>query len=975
MPGLSVESPERAAPGHVTDLLVAAGYVLLVAGLSVLFGALFRDAPALVIGLAAGLIALLILPARERIFEFAGRPLRAIRGQREIESFSVAIASAARAEDVAAALQSAITRAIRPAALHIFLYDPLGGQYQAAPGSDGKPSSDLRFGPTSPLVAALKEQTGVVRVDALFPNESNPPGELVRLRLLGAQWYVPLQGGKGFAGWLAVGKETLLPAEQESLLALANQSAHAIERCTLVTLMEMRIREMDSLGRVAQGVNVTVALDDIFELIYAQTTQVIPADDFQLVLLNDSGEMVRVFCVSGEERVHERENVVVPSQQCLEEEVIHRQKPLLSDDYQRECRQRNLLLAAAEPDFAWMSVPLNAGAETIGALSLGRRDPSCVYTGEQMHLLQAIADQVAGAIVKTRLLEETERRARQLATLNAVTSRLTSTLELEPLLDNILQSAVEILHCEAGSLWLLDEASKELVCRSAAGPVSHLIGRSAPTKDGSFGQALRERRPIIVPESMIDLGEEFTVREALVIPLVQQEQLIGAIEAYNRTDRSPFTQDDENLLAAFASQATVAIENARLYMLTDRALAARVEELSVMQRVDRELNTSLDTNRAMRITLEWAMRQSGADAGVIGLIQTDALQVVESQGLPEESPDLLEKPVPLAEFGLERLVQEGVPESGVLREGNRRLLANGQTRIAVPIQREQSTVGLIYLESVSPEPCSPEVLAFLTRLSDHASIAIANAQLYSAVESANVAKSEFVSFVAHELKNPMTSIKGYTELLAAGAVGPVNDAQANFLATIKSNIDRMNTLVSDLNDLSKIEAGRLRLEFKALNLPDVIEEVVRSLRRQIEDKEQELIIDLPVDLPQVWADRTRLAQVLVNLISNAHKYTEAGGRILVGVERASNRWDEAGCAEVLHIWVQDTGIGINAEDQKKIFQKFFRSEDPKTREVTGSGLGLNITRSLVEMQGGKIWFESEFRRGTTFHFTVPTAEQ
>jgi signal transduction histidine kinase len=220
----------------------------------------------------------------------------------------------------------------------------------------------------------------------------------------------------------------------------------------------------------------------------------------------------------------------------------------------------------------------------------------------------------------------------------------------------------------------------------------------------------------------------------------------------------------------------------------------------------------------------------------------------------------------------------------------------------------------------------------------------------------------------------MTSVKGYTELISAGAVGPVNEAQSNFLGTIRSNIDRMNTLVSDLNDMSKIEVGRLRLDFKSLRLADSVETVVRSTRKQIEEKQQTLTLALPDDLPPMWADRVRLEQVLVNLVSNAHKYTPASGSLEVAAERCANIWDPNGAAEVVHIWVKDDGIGIAEEDQKKIFQKFFRSDDPKTREVTGTGLGLNITRSLVEMQGGRIWFESEFRKGTIFHFTVPVSE-
>ena len=185
----------------------------------------------------------------------------------------------------------------------------------------------------------------------------------------------------------------------------------------------------------------------------------------------------------------------------------------------------------------------------------------------------------------------------------------------------------------------------------------------------------------------------------------------------------------------------------------------------------------------------------------------------------------------------------------------------------------------------------------------------------------------------------------------------------------------MNTLVSDLNDLSKIEAGRLRLEFKASPSSAVVDDAVRSLRRQVDEKGQKLVLAFPADLPPVWADRMRVSQVVINLISNAHKYTSQAGQITVGAEACQNRWDESGPQQVLHLWVQDTGIGISPEDQKKIFQKFFRADDPKTREVAGTGLGLNITKALVEMQGGKIWFESVFRQGTTFHITLPVAEQ
>jgi signal transduction histidine kinase len=265
------------------------------------------------------------------------------------------------------------------------------------------------------------------------------------------------------------------------------------------------------------------------------------------------------------------------------------------------------------------------------------------------------------------------------------------------------------------------------------------------------------------------------------------------------------------------------------------------------------------------------------------------------------------------------------------------------------------------------------MVTFLTRLSDHAAIAVSNALLYADLQAANIAKSEFVSLVSHELKTPMTSIRGYTDLLAQGTVGPVNEIQSNFLNTIRSNVNRMSNLVSDLADISRIEAGRLHLEFQSIAIEDVLQEVIRSIQGQLDEKEHTLEVQIPDGIPDVWADLNRLIQILNNLVSNAIKYTPQNGLLSVQVELSTNQWDPDGAPQVVHISVNDNGLGITRADQEKVFQKFFRSSDQNIRDLPGTGLGLNITRHLVEMQGGCIWFESEAGHGSTFHFTVPVA--
>jgi signal transduction histidine kinase len=398
----------------------------------------------------------------------------------------------------------------------------------------------------------------------------------------------------------------------------------------------------------------------------------------------------------------------------------------------------------------------------------------------------------------------------------------------------------------------------------------------------------------------------------------------------------------------------------------------------------------------MHITLDWSLIQSKATAGLVGILEGDNVRLMAWRGyspgsLPQDK-ERMSLDLPIWKDALQEPVKEPVsPQKKSTGRLHKRIgslshepsdngkhipgfLPGSKASVVVSIQREERVIGVILVETSSRTGFSSEIQAFLTRLSDQAAIAISNAQLYAGIQTANIAKSQFVSAAAHELKNPLTSIKGYSDLLVGGAVGPVNDGQARFLATIRSNADRMSTLVSDLQDISRIEAGQLRLQYSAVAVPEVFDEVVYCLRKQIDEKEQELRLDFPEDLPPVWCDNTRLIQILTNLVSNACKYTARQGEISIQAEQVLNQWDTEGAGEVVYFSVQDSGTGISLDDQKKIFQQFFRSEDPRVREVTGTGLGLSITKNLVEMQGGKIWFESIPDHGTTFHFTIPVAE-
>jgi len=968
----------------VLGVLVVSSSAFLVAGFSVLLGNPFRFYEPLFISLIVLIAVLGLLPISRRLLLWDEHRADVRTQPARLRQFD--FSTAGRISEIVSALRDQIRATLPVHRVLIFVYNADSGLYLAAPDEDGSPGSDLCFADDSALVAELNAQNQhTLRLDkGSFPAQLD--GEKPRLDLLDVQALIPLIGRKQLLGWVALGgaDKKILDNSQviQQLEKIATMAASALERVLLTEDLQNRMREMDVLIRVAQGVNVTLALDDIHELVYAQTARIIPLDVFRIVLfVPPSKEPRLVFSVRGEERYFSDEKSFSGFHLLPEYEAVLSGCVYVSGDYASELRVRGI--EDSVPDCSkWLAAPLRAGAEVIGSLGIGRREVSAGFSAAQQQTVQAIADLAAGAIVKAWLLAESEKRAYQLKTLYDLTHQLSSTLDQNRLFTTILKSAVDILACEAGCLWIADDQSNELIIRGVLGKaMEDLINNCMPFNSGIAGKSYTSHKAVIAngvelskPLPDVYLGmPDLKPCSLLAAPMVIKDHVLGVIEVINHKDGSDFTEQDLELLTAFAAQAAVAVENAALYAMTDHALAARVEELSVMQRIDRELNTSLDVNRAMKITLDWAMRRSEAVAGLVGMVEPEGIRLMASQGYSSELSEYPDQLLSASTVYLDQLTVECKPVRLYPERCGTALLDGAQSQIVVPIQRENKVIGVILLESKQPGGFSEEKADFLMRLGDHASIAIANAQLYNAIQVADIAKSEFVSFVAHELKNPMTSIKGYTELLAARAVGPVNENQASFLQVILANIERMNKLVSDLNDLTKIEAGRMRLEFSSLAVEDIVSDVQRSTNRQIEEKGQRLSLQIPEQLPPVWADRDRLMQILVNLVSNAHKYTDQGGEITLGAQFVMEDGKGKACNPMVHIWVSDNGIGISPEDQARIFQKFFRSEDPKTREIPGAGLGLNITRSLVEMQGGRIWFESEYGKGTTFHFTVPVA--
>ena len=386
----------------------------------------------------------------------------------------------------------------------------------------------------------------------------------------------------------------------------------------------------------------------------------------------------------------------------------------------------------------------------------------------------------------------------------------------------------------------------------------------------------------------------------------------------------------------------------------NQQLRRRVQEMDILYQVGKSVTSQLSKDQLLERILDAIFYVIGAEEATLMLMDEEDGQLrmaLHRQRVPGEVQQS-------ARRSAEELAAEAVRKGDATDTG---------IMISVPLKVGDRTIGVLGVGNrVSARPFSGHNRQLLLALVDYAAIAIENARLYEGVRQADRAKSEFISFVSHELRTPMTSIRGYADMLMKGMCDPLTPQQGQFVSTIHGNVMRMQILVSDLLDVSRIETGNLRLEREPTDLTSALKDALQATQGQIEARSQQLTVKVPENLPLIHADPARLTQILINLLSNAYKYTSEGGYIRV------RAWQQDG---YVHCAVSDTGIGISPDDQAKLFTKFFRSEDPAAQEMPGTGLGLCIVKNLVELQGGQVEVESQLGQGTTFAFTVPVAAE
>ena len=573
--------------------------------------------------------------------------------------------------------------------------------------------------------------------------------------------------------------------------------------------------------------------------------------------------------------------------------------------------------------------------------------------------------------LKDELLARQEQN--RLVALYRVSQILSGSLDVDEVLRQVMEAVINLTGAERGFIMLLNPDTGEWQWREVRNfDQNQLTPNEMEISRTVIQTVLRMQKGLVTTDAQTDPRFSrqdsitmFALRSILCTPLWLRGNVMGVIYVDNRALKARFTKDDLQLLDAFAGQAAVAIENARLYTRTDQALTQRVAELETLTQIDRDLNASLEIDRVLEITRHWAIEGAHTEDALVWLLsESQGAFHPESMLASSEGEYLPPMSMPLPE-GLEGEQLEALLVSAFSALEPKSISAQKDhlAALVVPVRHAGKPLGGILVWR--RQSFDRHEIQFLSRLSSRAAPAVVNARLYHAVRQANLAKTKFISIVSHELRTPMTSIKGYTDLMRQGTVGPLNPQQLSFLDVVRSNVERMAALVADLADISRIETGRLKLEFDWVDVSESVAEILKNLQPRLDEKHQSLGALVAPELPKVYVDPNRLAQVLNNLIGNACKYTPEGGKI--GINASAQ-------GKFVKLEVSDNGIGISPQDQAQLFTQFFRSEDPFVRNEQGWGLGLDLTRRLVLMMGGQIGFRSKLGAGSVFWVTLPITD-
>ncbi len=629
-----------------------------------------------------------------------------------------------------------------------------------------------------------------------------------------------------------------------------------------------------------------------------------------------------------------------------------------------------------------LAVPLTGGGGLVGMLVLHLAAPPPA-SGAARDAYRVLARLVGTAVENEALRRAVFRAAILDRLLEQITLEVTSTLSLTEILQRILAHLSGAIAFTGGSIALITP-DQELEIVATHGEIDDAARRvRLPVGQGISGWVAAHGQPYLsndldredtVRPAGRDVGTNRLIRSYIAVPLLVEERPIGILQL-NSPERDAFTAEDLTLLAQVAARCANAVAQARLFT----ELQTRAERLTLLNAIGRRISSKLDLAELFQTCYEQVRRVMPVDAFFFARCEEET-GMISFEFWTEHGEIYPKRKVSPGEGLTGYVIRTGIP----LVVGSRSEWPPGVTPLPVsvsprseslmivPLIFEQEVLGAMSAQSYEAHAYSDQDVRLFSTLASQMAVAIRNAELYQSERAAQQAKTEFLSLISHELKTPLTSIKGTAQLvtrrlLKAFSAGQVTDPIAvqarqqdlRALTLITGQVDRLTRLVDDLLDVSRLQSGRFELYPTRADLVRVVHEVVESLRPTSSD--HRLLLEAPPVLPGMF-DPVRIAQVLTNLISNAIKYSPAGTDIRV-------RLAQEGVQAL--VCVTDQGPGLPEEEHGRIFDRYFRTDGARRSPSSGVGLGLYISRQLVERHGGTIWVESAAGAGATFCFRLP----
>jgi signal transduction histidine kinase len=605
----------------------------------------------------------------------------------------------------------------------------------------------------------------------------------------------------------------------------------------------------------------------------------------------------------------------------------------------------------------------------IAGIIVCQGDDHTLADRSQQEFVRSVASQAAIALENARLYAEVRafnvklearinERTQELRTLNEIALEVNSSLDSDTIMNNSLTRLAQLIGVEHGSIMLLDRETDQLINSAVLGRHGNVGSVRFPLGKGIVGKVAQNRKPLNVPDVTTDPNWEPPPEDdvlakrsgsMIAVPLIAHHELLGVL-VLSHEQTGYFRDEHLRLLTAAANQIAIGIYNAQMYQQVEQQYWRRYEMQQLQEKA---------------VSQSTAILQSLSD----GVIVCDQNGAVITVNLAAEK--ILDRPIDeLVTWNLGDLL--------------RRLLGRRVSELplddllAHPWDERAQPRTLSTTFQLGPRTISVTLDPVISTKEELLGAVAVFRDRTREVESDRL-KTEFIGTVSHELRTPMTSIKGFTQLLTMGNLGPVNETQKEFLNIIQSNAERMIAIINDLLDITKIETGSVELEIRPIHVAETLSKVLLDLQTKVHERQQTLTLSLPAGLPLVRADAHRFNQILFNLVSNAVKYTPRGGSITIEAREVTaeavpeDERDGLRPGRYIQIDVRDTGVGIAPDDVPRIWERFYRTENPLKVEAGGTGLGLSLVKPLVRLLGGRIWVESRINVGSTFSFVLPAA--